>query len=81
MSENLEQQKSISPEQVNQEKIDLSQFGLEKDTWLEKAFNGQDKGKYETEIADISEEISKTFGPYYAHQDIIRAVFKALNNH
>ena len=81
MPEKFEQLGSTLPEQANQEKIDLSQFGLEKDTWLEKAFNGQDKGKYETAIADISEEISKTFGPYYAYQDIIRAVFTALNNH
>ncbi len=82
MPEKFEQTKPILPtEQANQEKIDLSQFGLEKDTWLEKAFNGQDKEKYETAIADISEEISKTFGPYYAYQDIIRAVFTALNNH
>ena len=80
MYENLEQQKSISPEQANQ-KIDLSQFGLEKDSSLERTLNGEDKEKNETVIADISEDISKTFGPYYAYQDIIRAVFMALNNH
>lgn len=81
MSEKFEQLNTTSSEQANQEKIDLSQFGLEKNTWLEKAFNGQDKGKYETAITDISEEVSKTFGDDSTYQEIIRAVFTALNNH
>ena len=81
MPEKFGQSDPTSPEQANQEKIDLSQFGLEKDTWLERTFNGQDKEKYKIAIADITEEISKTFSIYFAHQDITRAVFTALSRH
>jgi hypothetical protein len=82
MPEKLEQINSTPPEQANQEKIDLSQFGLKNDSWLEKVLNGQGKEKNEIVIADISEEISKTFGLYDNYQDIIRtAVFTALNDH
>lgn len=66
-------------EQTNQEKIDLSQFGLEKDSYLEKNLNGQDREKIKGVLSAISEQVSGFFGsnsPY-----VLKALFSSLNSH
>src|SRR3989344_4570792 len=80
MPEKFEQIKPILPtEQTNQEKIDLSQFGLEKNSWLEKTLNGQNKKENENVISAISEQTASIFGP--SSQEILRVIFRALNDH
>ena len=66
-------------EQANQEKIDLSLFGLEKDSYLEKTLNGQDREKIKIVISTISEKVASLFGsnsPY-----VLKSLFSSLNSY